>query len=609
VAGSSVNLALRNAAETEPDPLATVAGPRPRSHRRPSAPIEPGERYEVGPTMARGGMGEVIAAYDLQIGREVAIKRLHAAEPSAVALRRFLREARIQGRLDHPAIVPVHELANDAEGRPYFVMKKLAGTTLADILDDPAIGARFTRQRLLRAFADVCLAVEYAHTRGVTHRDLKPSNIVLGEFGEVYVLDWGIAHVEGDPDDTPAAVIGTPGYMSPEQVRCERIDARSDVYALGCVLFEILTGEMLHPRGRAGLKSAIAGADARASHRAGGRDIAPELDLLCVRATAPRALRIDTARELGDGVQHYLDGDRDHALRANLARAHLDRASAALATGDDEERRAIAMREAGQALALEPTLEPAAQLVGRLMLEPPRVTPRAVETELAAVDTLAIRRHALIAVFAHLGYVAVAPILWLIGVHDAGYLGALAACGTIAAVGGALELRTGRVLAPVVIACDLAIIILFARMFTPFLVAPAIGAVTVMATAFHPSAARLRVMIVVALLSIAAILGTWLAEVVGIVVPTMRTYDGKIELASPLDGIRALPPAPALACFVVALFAVAAVLAVRVARSERAARHHLHVQAWQLRQLLAVPRPEVSESGAASRSRDPARCR
>jgi len=576
--------------EAEDPPTATAAGVRARS-RRPSAPIEPGERYEIGPTIARGGMGEVIAAYDLQIGRDVAIKRLQDARPSSLALGRFLREARIQGQLDHPAIVPVHELANDGNGRPYFVMKKLAGTTLAEILRDSAIGARFSRQRLLRAFADVCLAVEYAHTHGVLHRDLKPANIVLGEFGEVYVLDWGIARVDGDPDDAPGTAIGTPGYMSPEQARGEcDLDARSDVYALGCVLFEILTGEMLHPRGRAGLASAIAGIDARPSVRAPDRDIAPELDLSCVRAIATRADRIASARELGETVQHYLDGDRDLALRSRLASDHLERARTALAGGDEEEHRRVAIREAGQALALEPTLEAAAQLVGRLMLEPPRETPQAVATELAVVDAIAIRRHALIAIIAHLGYLTVVPILWLIGIHDEFYLGLFAACAGLAALAGTIELRTARGMAPVVVACDLAIVVLFARMFTPFLLAPAIGAVTVMATAFHPSAARPRALVAVAVLAIVAVIGTWAAEAIGIFTSTMHAHDGKIELASPLDGILSLPPEPALCCFVIVLFAVAAWLSGRVARAERAARHHLHVQTWQLRQLLSIPR-------------------
>src|ERR1700733_12360537 len=131
--------------------------------------------YELGDVIGRGGVGEVIAAHDLRIERGVAIKRMRTEQPSPEAAARFLREAKIQARLDHPAIVPVHELGTDPEGRPYFTMKRLAGTTLAQrlALHEPI-------QPLLRALVDVCFAVELAHTRHVVHRDLKPSNIMLG---------------------------------------------------------------------------------------------------------------------------------------------------------------------------------------------------------------------------------------------------------------------------------------------------------------------------------------------------------------------------------------------------------------------------------------------
>src|SRR5664279_1075390 len=184
-------------------------------------------RYRLAGSLGHGGMGEVLLATDTQIDREVAIKRM-LIDPTGPAVARFLREAKVQGRLDHPAIVPVYELAHDTEGRPFFVMKRLVGVTLADVLARHTGDLRYTRQKLLRAFADVCLAVELAHSRGVIHRDLKPANIMLGDFGEVYVLDWGIARVVGETDPelhSPAtgdqqltqagAILGTPGYMAP----------------------------------------------------------------------------------------------------------------------------------------------------------------------------------------------------------------------------------------------------------------------------------------------------------------------------------------------------------------------------------------------------------
>ena len=149
-----------------------------------------GGRYKLGRRIGKGGMGEVMAARDEQIARDVAVKRMRAANPSERSIQRFLREAKVQGRLEHPAIVPVHEIGRDTDGLPYFVMKKLTGTSLAKILEDHET---VPLQRVLRAFADVCLAVELAHNRGVVHRDLKPDNIMLGDYGEVYVLDWGLA--------------------------------------------------------------------------------------------------------------------------------------------------------------------------------------------------------------------------------------------------------------------------------------------------------------------------------------------------------------------------------------------------------------------------------
>ena len=222
--------------------------------------------YRLGALIGKGGMGEVVAAYDQRIGRDVAIKRMRSAHPDGEQLARFLREARIQARLDHPSIVPVHELSADEAGRPFFTMKRISGSTLAEKLADATV----SQQVLLRALIDVCYAVEFAHSRGVIHRDLKPANIMLGDYGEVFVLDWGVARVVTDatrasvPDVTTlddgtqtGALLGTPGFMSPEQVKGQPATPPSDVYALGAILFEILAGESLHPKGAAALSSTL----------------------------------------------------------------------------------------------------------------------------------------------------------------------------------------------------------------------------------------------------------------------------------------------------------------------------------------------------------------
>jgi len=212
---------------------------RPRE-RRASAPLIAGERYELGETIGSGGMGEIILAYDLQIGREVAIKRMHAADPTPEQLSRFLREARIQGRLEHPSIPPVHELTCDAEGRPFFVMKMLGGTTLAHVLAEPSA----PRTHLLRAFVEVCRALELAHERRILHRDIKPANILLENGVErVKITDFGLARTADDASLSQSGVVaGTPLYMSPEQASGAVVDCRSDLFSLGSVLYAMCAG-------------------------------------------------------------------------------------------------------------------------------------------------------------------------------------------------------------------------------------------------------------------------------------------------------------------------------------------------------------------------------
>ncbi len=198
------------------------------------------ERYRSIELLGRGGMGEVNRSLDTRIGREVAIKTMRVEEGQGdVPASRFLREARVQALLEHPAIVPVYDIGFE-HGTPYFAMKRVRGETLLDILErtrtlSKTQRANVTRHRLLSAFVTVCLAMDYAHERGVVHRDLKPDNIMLGAHGEVYVLDWGVAKVlppkagmgrastadmtTDDGDETrPGDMVGTPGYMSPEQV-------------------------------------------------------------------------------------------------------------------------------------------------------------------------------------------------------------------------------------------------------------------------------------------------------------------------------------------------------------------------------------------------------
>lgn len=191
------------------------------------------ERYTITGVAGHGGMGTVYVARDRVLERDVAVKVLDVADHKGSRAARLTREAHILARLDHPGIVPVHDAGVLPDGRAYYVMKLVRGRRLDEVLAGAAPQAL-----RLDLFARVLEAVAFAHAHGVVHRDLKPANIMAGGFGEVFVMDWGVA--QDGAADSERAVVGTPGYMPPEQAGARAVDARADVFALGVVLAQLI---------------------------------------------------------------------------------------------------------------------------------------------------------------------------------------------------------------------------------------------------------------------------------------------------------------------------------------------------------------------------------
>ncbi|MEZ4318576.1 MAG: SUMF1/EgtB/PvdO family nonheme iron enzyme [Myxococcota bacterium] len=338
-------------------------------------------RYDdLGP-LGQGGMGEVRRVRDRELNRVLAMKILHAAHqhrPSALA--RFVEEAQATAQLQHPNIVPVHDLGILPDGRIWFTMREVKGRTLAEVIQEVhgasdgqwGLGATgWTLHRLVVAFHAVCQAVSFAHERGVLHRDLKPENTMVGRHGEVYVLDWGLAKIVGRADlvsdlgdldrvrtgrsadhaTRAGQVAGTPAYMAPEQARGEidRVDERSDVYALGGMLYEILTGRPpLSGSVAQMLRRVQAGEAVRVSHAdLRGPPLPEELVEACERAMAPEPdRRFPSVSALADCVEAWLDGSR----RRTQALALVDRARAIEADAKVLREQAMALRAASVAL-------------------------------------------------------------------------------------------------------------------------------------------------------------------------------------------------------------------------------------------------------------------
>jgi serine/threonine-protein kinase len=574
-------------------------------------------RYVASDLLGEGGMGEVRLARDARIGREVAMKVVRPGQGSRSDMRsRFLREARVQGQLEHPAIVPVYDLGARPDGAAFFTMKRVRGQTLEEILDDlrakePAALNEFSRRKLLSAFGSVCLAIDFAHARGVVHRDLKPGNIMLGGFGEVYVLDWGLAKIQNDPNplsgrdsetvDAPmsirgqteaGAVMGTPGYMAPEQLVTTEIDGRADVYALGAILFEIVVGRPLHDKPKLAqiLDSTLTGPETRASIVAPQLDVPPELEATWTKAVALRKEdRFESARELNDEIERFLDGDRDLEQRKKMAAQHVARgeelSSRARENGGMADRKA-AMQELGRALALDPSNTSAMRAMGDLLAAPPRGLPDDTIEEIAAAEARSDQVSARAAAYAFAAWVVFTPLLLCAGVREMGsfiLLVALTAGAALAAFIGSMQ---PRVVAPMrvgVVVLAAAAISVSSRIFSPLVLVPAL--VLSNTVGFAMTRVR-RERYIVAGVGILSVFVPVLLEWTHVISPTFTFEYGRLQILPNMISFD--HPLWANAFLLIAHFGlmITSVYYVGSVR-EHLARYERHalIQAWHFRQL------------------------
>jgi WD40 repeat protein/serine/threonine protein kinase len=305
------------------------------------------DKYRLEKIHGKGGLGRIWLARDDRLNRDVALKELHPHQAERPhARRRFLKEAQVTGQLEHPNIVPVYELGDrTGDKQPFYTMRFIKGETMSDGIRryherrKASEADRLELSRLLRCFLDVCDAIAYAHSRGVVHRDLKPENIILGAFGEVLVLDWGLAKMLGETEEIPEGVtlsaslvqpdnetmagtiMGTPGYMAPEQARGELnlIDTRTDIYGLGAILFEIVTGAQPH-RGESTIDMIMQIASGDTPRARAIEPSAPRaLDAICARAMAKaREDRYPEVRALAADIERWLADERVSVYQETL---------------------------------------------------------------------------------------------------------------------------------------------------------------------------------------------------------------------------------------------------------------------------------------------------
>jgi eukaryotic-like serine/threonine-protein kinase len=287
---------------------------------------ENGPRYVIGEELGRGGAGRVVAAIDRMSGRTVALKLLQDGRDDALGIQRFITEARVTAQLEHPSVIPIYDMGELEGGVPYYAMRVVTHFSLREILRTPKARAQWPLHKLCGVLLQVFRGVAYAHSRGVLHRDLKPSNILIGEYGEVYISDWGICKLlesselvkpaDNNPPTINGTVLGTPGYMAPEQIRGEDLEARTDLFALGAILYQILTGQRpFHGKAASALLEATL-YESPKNPRLLSPSCPLELDDLCMRLLSKKTSeRPRSAESVAQELESYLEGSKEKERR------------------------------------------------------------------------------------------------------------------------------------------------------------------------------------------------------------------------------------------------------------------------------------------------------
>ncbi len=576
-------------------------------------------RYERGAVIGAGGMGEVRLHADRRIGRRVAKKTLHSTLDSSNSRQRFLREARVQGQLEHPAIVPVYDLDVDERGHPFFTMKRVRGLTLERVLERLRAGdaeaiRRFSVRKLLTAFAQVCLAIDYAHTRGVIHRDLKPGNIMLGDFGEVYVLDWGLAKVIGEPEEdglgqadvAPVvgasvaltrrdSLLGTPAYMAPEQLLriTHEVDARSDIYALGSILFEILSRVPLRQTTEISLILKHLADEEAARPSSHLPSVAPELDELCARALRrdPQN-RVARARELAEGVERFLDGEHDATLRKELSSKH---AETARDQAKNPPARVEAFRETMKALALDPENGDAQNLLVDLLTNVSGEMPDKAANALRAANNQSRAVAAKQASIGLLLWLMIFPAVVYIGVRD--WL-AVSATAVVTALASLFSFRMSKMpsvssasvyVLTAAIAC---VVALTSCYMGPFTVVPTCAASSSIILAMNVS--RRERWVSTAIISLGA-LAPYAVERLGWFAPAYKFELDRVIVFARGVNLPEVATNAAMLYSTLSFVLLAAILMGRVRDALQVHESRQFLQAWYLRELFPARSGEQSK--------------